>query len=188
MSHKTYAYISDGGIEEEVSQGVGRIAGHLGMNNLIMYYDSNNVQLSTKVDEVDTENVAMKYEAWGWNVITIDGHDVRADPRSSDAAANAEKERPTLIIGRTVMGKGAVAADGSSFEDKVSTHGQPLTAAGADFAATVSNLGGDPDDPFAIFSAEPQAVRGTPRKSFAQLGGLDAGKRRAKMWRSVHKS
>ena len=107
QSHKTYAYISDGGIEEEVSQGVGRIAGHLGMNNLIMYYDSNNVQLSTKVDEVDTENVAMKYEAWGWNVITIDGHDVE-QIREALTAANAEKERPTLIIGRTVMGKGAV--------------------------------------------------------------------------------
>ena len=105
QSHKTYAYISDGGIEEEVSQGVGRIAGHLGMNNLIMYYDSNNVQLSTKVDEVDTENVAMKYEAWGWNVITIDGHDVE-QIREALTAANAEKERPTLIIGRTVMGKG----------------------------------------------------------------------------------
>ena len=104
QSHKTYAYISDGGIEEEVSQGVGRIAGHLGMNNLIMYYDSNNVQLSTKVDEVDTENVAMKYEAWGWNVITIDGHDVE-QIREALTAANAEKERPTLIIGRTVMCK-----------------------------------------------------------------------------------
>ena len=151
QSHKIYAYISDGGIEEEVSQGVGRIAGHLGMNNLIMYYDSNNVQLSTKVDEVDTENVAMKYEAWGWNVITIDGHDVE-QIREALTAANAEKERPMLIIGRTVMGKGAVAADGSSFEDKVSTHGQPLTAAGADFAATVRNLGGDAEDPFKIFS------------------------------------
>ena len=156
QSHKTYAYISDGGIEEEVSQGVGRIAGHLGMNNLIMYYDSNNVQLSTKVDEVDTENVAMKYEAWGWNVITIDGHDVE-QIREALTAANAEKERPTLIIGRTVMGKGAVAADGSSFEDKVSTHGQPLTAAGADFAATVKNLGGDPNDPFAVFSESREA-------------------------------
>ena len=89
QSHKTYAYISDGGIEEEVSQGVGRIAGHLGMNNLIMYYDSNNVQLSTKVDEVDTENVAMKYEAWGWNVLTIDGHDVDAIRAALTAAYGA---------------------------------------------------------------------------------------------------
>ena len=149
-AHKTYAYISDGGVEEEISQGVGRIAGHLGLSNFIMYYDANNVQLSTKVDEVDTENVAMKYEAWGWNVLSVDGHDFDA-LRGALAAAGAEKERPTLIIGRTTMGKGAVAADGTSFEDKVSTHGQPLSAAGADFAATVRNLGGDPEKPFVVF-------------------------------------
>ena len=149
-AHKTYAYISDGGVEEEISQGVGRIAGHLGLSNFIMYYDANNVQLSTKVDEVDTENVAMKYEAWGWNVLSVDGHDFDA-LRGALAAAGAEKERPTLIIGRTTMGKGAVAADGTSFEDKVSTHGQPLSAAGADFAATVRNLGGDPENPFVVF-------------------------------------
>lgn len=149
-AHKTYAYISDGGVEEEISQGVGRIAGHLGLSNFIMYYDANNVQLSTKVDEVDTENVAMKYEAWGWDVLSVDGHDFDA-LRGALAAAGAEKERPTLIIGRTTMGKGAVAADGTSFEDKVSTHGQPLSAAGADFAATVRNLGGDPENPFVVF-------------------------------------
>ena len=183
QSHKTYAYISDGGIEEEVSQGVGRIAGHLGMNNLIMYYDSNNVQLSTKVDEVDTENVAMKYEAWGWNVITIDGHDVE-QIREALTAANAEKERPTLIIGRTVMGKGAVAADGSSFEDKVSTHGQPLTAAGADFAATVRNLGGDAEDPFKIFS-ESGKVFDARREELREW--VRTQREREKTWRSEHK-
>ena len=183
QSHKTYAYISDGGIEEEVSQGVGRIAGHLGMNNLIMYYDSNNVQLSTKVDEVDTENVAMKYEAWGWNVITIDGHDVE-QIREALTAANAEKERPTLIIGRTVVGKGAVAADGSSFEDKVSTHGQPLTAAGADFAATVRNLGGDAEDPFKIFS-ESGKVFDARREELREW--VRTQREREKTWRSEHK-
>ena len=97
MAHRTFAYISDGGVEEEVSQGVGRIAGHLGLNNFIMYYDANNVQLSTRVDEVDTENVAMKYEAWGWNVLTIDGHDVDAI-RAALTAACDERERPTLIV------------------------------------------------------------------------------------------
>ena len=183
QSHKTYAYISDGGIEEEVSQGVGRIAGHLGMNNLIMYYDSNNVQLSTKVDEVDTENVAMKYEAWGWNVITIDGHDVE-QIREALTAANAEKERPTLIIGRTVMGKGAVAADGSSFEDKVSTHGQPLTAAGADFAATVRNLGGDAENPFAVFE-ESREVFAERREALKEWAAKQAAVE--KSWRAEHK-
>ena len=183
MAHKTYAYISDGAVEEEISQGVGRIAGHLGLSNFIMYYDSNNIQLSTKVDEVDTENVAMKYEAWGWNVITIDGHDVE-QIREALTAANAEKERPTLIIGRTVMGKGAVAADGSSFEDKVSTHGQPLTAAGADFAATVRNLGGDAEDPFKIFS-ESGKVFDARREELREW--VRTQREREKTWRSEHK-
>ncbi len=151
MAHKTYAYVSDGVVEEEISQGVGRIAGHLGLANFIMYYDANNVQLSTRVDEVDTENVAMKYEAWGWNVLSIDGHDIDAI-RGALVAANAETERPTLIIGRTTMGKGALGAGGESYENKVSTHGQPLSAAGADVAATIRNLGGDPEQPFACFS------------------------------------
>ena len=150
LEHKTYIYISDGAVQEEISQGVGRIAGNLGLHNVIMYYDANNVQLSTKVDEVDTEDVAMKYRAWDWHVIEIDGSDVDQIRAALDEA-NAQTERPTLIIGKTVMGKGAVAADGSSFEDMVSTHGQPLSAAGADYSATVRNLGGDPENPFVVF-------------------------------------
>ena len=183
MAHKTYAYISDGGIEEEISQGVGRIAGHLGLSNFIMYYDANNVQLSTKVDEVDTENVAMKYEAWGWNVLTIDGHNVNAI-REALVAADSETERPTLIIGRTVMAKGAMAADGTSFEDKVSTHGQPLSAAGADLAATVKNLGGNPDDPFAVFD-ESREVFAERREQLREWAARQAAVE--KSWRSEHK-
>lgn len=183
MAHKTYAYISDGGIEEEISQGVGRIAGHLGLSNFIMYYDANNVQLSTKVDEVDTENVAMKYEAWGWNVLTIDGHNINAI-REALVAADSETERPTLIIGRTVMAKGAMAADGTSFEDKVSTHGQPLSAAGADLAATVKNLGGNPDDPFVVFD-ESREVFAERREQLREWAARQAAVE--KSWRSEHK-
>jgi transketolase len=150
MSHKIYTFISDGGVQEEISQGAGRIAGTLGLHNLIMYYDANNVQLSTCVDEVSNEDVEMKYKAWNWNVITIDGNDAQ---QITDALtkANREKERPTLIIGKTIMGKGCLAADGSSMENKVSTHGQPLSAAGVCVASTYKNLGGDPENPFQIF-------------------------------------
>ena len=151
MAHKTYTFISDGAVQEEISQGAGRIAGHLGLSNLIMYYDANNVQLSTKVDEIDSEDVAAKYRAWGWRVIEADGHDVEA-LRAALTAANAETERPTLIIGHSIMAKGARGADGESFEGKVSTHGQPLSGAGADLTATVRNLGGDADDPFRLFA------------------------------------
>jgi len=150
MSHKIYAYISDGGIQEEISQGAGRIAGHLGLSNLIMFYDSNDIQLSTETNVVTSEDTAKKYEAWGWKVITIDGHD--ADQiRKALKEANEEKEKPTLIIGKTIMGKGALSSDGSSYERKTSTHGMPLSEAGASFEKTIENLGGDPSNPFQIF-------------------------------------
>ena len=169
MSHKTYAFISDGAVQEEISQGVGRVAGHLGLSNLIMYYDSNNVQLSTKCDEVDTENIELKYKAWNWNVITVNGQSID-EIRAALKAANAETERPTLIIGKTIMGYGARKADGTSFENQVSTHGQPLTAAGADIAATIKNLGGNPEEPFAIFeeSKEVYAQRREELRAWAK--------------------
>ena len=148
MNQTIYAYISDGGIQEEISQGAGRIAGTLGLDNLIMFYDANNVQLSTKVEDVDAENVAMKYEAWGWKVIKINGNDPDAI-RGALNEAKAEKERPTLIIGHTVMGKGARKADGSSYEADCATHGAPL--GGDAYVNTIKNLGGDPTNPFVIF-------------------------------------
>lgn len=150
MSHKTYTFISDGGVQEEISQGAGRLAGHLGLHNLIMFYDSNDIQLSTTTSEVTSENTAQKYEAWGWKVITIDGNDP-AQIREALKNANAEKEKPSLIIGKTIMGKGAVTATGESFERKTATHGMPLGEAGASFEKSILNLGGDPENPFQIF-------------------------------------
>ena len=160
QAHKTYIYISDGAVQEEVSQGVGRIAGDLGLSNIIMFYDANNVQLSTKVDEVDDEDIVAKYRAWGWQVLEIDGHNID-QIREALTTANGSTEQPTLIIGHTIMGKGLRTADGESFEDKVSTHGQPVSAAGASPEATIKNLGGDPENPFQIFaeSAEVFAAR-----------------------------
>lgn len=149
VAHKTYAFISDGGIQEEISQGAGRIAGYLGLSNLIMFYDSNDVQLSTMVDEVDTEDIAAKYRAWHWNTIEIDGSDPVAIADALKAAI-AEDKRPTIIIGHTIMGRGCVRADGSNFEGQCSTHGQPLSKSGADVPATIRNLGGDPENPWVI--------------------------------------
>lgn len=150
MSHNIYTFISDGGVQEEISQGAGRIAGFLGLNNLVMFYDSNDIQLSTTTDVVTNEDTAKKYESWGWAVMTIDGNDPDEIRKALDAAT-AETEKPFLIIGKTVMGKKALKADGSSFERMVSTHGQPLSAAGACIKSTIKVLGGDPEKPFAIF-------------------------------------
>ena len=182
MDQTIYAYISDGGIQEEISQGAGRVAGTLGLDNLIMFYDANNVQLSTKVDEVDNENVALKYEAWGWKVISINGNDADAI-RQALKDAKAEKEKPTLIIGTTVMGKGALGADHSSYENKVSTHGQPLSAAGVSIEETIKNLGGDPENPFAIFPE----VAALYAKREAELNALMEEKKAVKKaWAEAH--
>ncbi len=148
MSQTIYAYISDGGVQEEISQGAGRIAGHLGLDNLVMFYDSNDIQLSTSCAEVSSEDVARKYEAWGWRVISIDGNDAE-QIRSALRAAKEEKEKPTLIIGKTVMGKGARRADNTSYENCCATHGAPL--GGDAYINTVKNLGGNPDNPFVFF-------------------------------------
>ena len=136
MGQTIYAFISDGGIQEEISQGAGRMAGYLKLNNLVMFYDANQIQLSTRCDQVMFEDTAKKYEAWGWKVITIDGNDCDAI-RAALTEAKAEQERPTLIIGNTVMGKGARRADGSSYEFDCGTHGAPL--------------GGDIENPFVFF-------------------------------------
>ncbi len=147
LREKIYAYISDGGVQEEISQGAGRMAGHLGLNNLIMFFDANEIQLSTETAAVISEDTKMKYEAWNWNVMEIDGNDPEAI-RAALKKAGEEANRPTLIIGHTVMGKGARQGDGSSYEHNCKTHGAPL--GGDAYINTVKNLGGDPEQPFVI--------------------------------------
>lgn len=172
FDHTIYAYISDGGIQEEVSQGAGRIAGHLGLSNLIMFYDSNNIQLSTKVSDVSSENVRQKYEAWGWRVIEIDGNDAE-QIRTALREAKAETHKPTLIIGNTVMGKGARRADNTSYENCCETHGAPL--GGDAYANTVKNLGGNVDNPFVLF----EETKNIYARRKAELTDIVAKKRKA---------
>ena len=143
-----YAYISDGGIQEEISQGGARIASVLGLDNLIMFYDSNDIQLSTETKDVMNEDTAAKYRALGWEVIEINGNDVE-QIRSAIEHAKAVTGRPTLIIGKCIMGKGALKADGSSYEANCKTHGAPL--GGDAYVNTIKHLGGNPEQPFAIF-------------------------------------
>ncbi len=147
LKEKIYAYISDGGIQEEISQGAGRVAGHLGLNNLIMFFDANEIQLSTETSAVISENTAMKYQAWGWNVLEINGNDAD-EIREALTKAQSEENRPTLIIGHCVMGKGCLKADGTSYERNCATHGAPL--GGDAYLNTVKNLGADPENPFVI--------------------------------------
>jgi len=144
---RIYTYISDGGVQEEISQGAGRMAGLLGLNNLIMFYDDNDIQLSTETNVVSAENTAMKYRSWNWNVYIIDGNDCAQIRKALDDALN-EKDRPTLIIGKCIMGKGCRDAQNNNYERSCKTHGAPL-GKGA-YENTIKNLGGDIDNPFTI--------------------------------------
>lgn len=175
MSQTIYTFISDGGVQEEISQGAGRLAGHLGLNNLIMFYDSNDIQLSTETKAVTTENTAQKYASWGWKIIEINGNDAE-QIRAALTEAKAEKEKPTLIIGKTIMGKGACKADGSSFENQCATHGMPLSEGGASYVESIKNLGGNPESPFVIFD-ETKALYA---KRAAELETIVAAKYAAK--------
>jgi transketolase len=150
FAHKTFAFISDGGVQEEISQGAGRMAGYLGLNNLIMFYDSNDIQLSTETNAVTCEDTAMKYRSWGWDVTTIEGND-QQQIRKALTEAVKSKDKPTLIIGKTIMGKGLVDNDGKSFERKCSTHGMPVSEAGGSYEKSLVNLGADPANPFRVF-------------------------------------
>ncbi|MFB6340329.1 transketolase family protein [Saccharicrinis sp. FJH62] len=175
INHTIYAYISDGGVQEEISQGAGRLAGHLGLGNLIMFYDSNDIQLSTETNAVTSEVVGQKYAAWGWNVVEIAGNDTDAI-RKALKEAKTVTDKPTIIIGKTVMGKGALTEDGSSYENQCSTHGMPLGEAGASFAKSIANLGGNPEDPFVIFDD----VKALYEKRQAELREIVAAKKAAK--------
>lgn len=150
MGHTIYAFISDGGVQEEISQGAGRIAGFLGLSNLIMFYDSNDVQLSSNTEVVTNEDTAKKYEAWGWKVRTIDAHNLD-QIREALTEANQEKDKPFLIIGKTIMGKGAVDDQGNVYEGHFEMHGMPLGNTGASYEKTIENLGGDLTNHFRIF-------------------------------------
>ena len=193
MEHKTVAYISDGGVEEEVSQGVGRLAGHLGMANFIMFYDSNDVQLSHMTKDTMSEDTAKKYEAWGWHVETVDGHDFD-QMRAAMKRAWAEKSRPTFIVGKTIMGKGAVRADGSKYEGSPKMHGNPLSKTEASIDKTIQVLGGDPAEPFQLFADVKEAMAAVlveKAKAAADAKGLQAAWEKAnpdlaKKWAQFH--
>src|SRR5665647_3280634 len=175
FSHKTFTFISDGGVQEEISQGAGRLAGFLGLNNLIMFYDSNDIQLSTETKAVTAEDTAMKYKSWGWKVININGNDQDQIRKALTESLN-EKERPVIIIGKTIMGKGLLDNEGKSFERKTSTHGMPVSEAGGSFEKSLINLNGNISDPFEVF----QEVKDLYKKVLENKRDIAANWKKAK--------
>ncbi|GAB2319385.1 transketolase [Alkalibacterium sp. s-m-22] len=120
VDHYTYALCGDGDLQEGVSQEAASLAGHLKLGKLIMLYDSNDIQLDGPTSKAFTENVGMRFEAYGWEHILVeDGNDLEA----IDAAITKAKEstdKPTLIEIKTVIGFGATNAGTHN------VHGAPL--------------------------------------------------------------
>ncbi len=119
IDHKTYCLVGDGDLEEGISYEACSLAGHLGLKDLIVIYDSNRITIEGDTSVAWSEDVATRFKAQKWNVLEIDGHDYDAIDGAIIAAKSAD--RPTLIIADTTIGKGAVGLEGSH-----ETHGAPL--------------------------------------------------------------
>ena len=137
IDHYTYCLHGDGDIQEPVAQGAIAIAGHFGLGKLIMYYDSNNAQISGKVSRSDSTDYAMMYASHGWHVQEIDGHN-HDQIRSAIRIAQMEIDKPSIIIGKTIMAKGCANVEGDH-----NTHGAPLSP--DEIVATKEKLGLDSD-------------------------------------------
>ncbi len=142
MNHYTYCLHGDGDIQEPVSQGAIALAGHWGLAKLINYYDANNAQISGKVTRSDSADIVKIYEANGWHVQEIDGHD-REAIRDAIRKAQMEIEKPSVIIGRTTMAQGC-----ATMEDDHNTHGAPLPP--EEIAATKEKLDLNPEEFFQL--------------------------------------
>ena len=132
VGHYTYVLASDGDFQEPITLGAGSMAGHWGLSRLIVYYDSNNAQISGKVDRADSTNYALVFEGFGWHVQEIDGHN---HDQIREAIEKAQVvDRPSLIIGTTLMAQGSATMEGDH-----ETHGAPLPQEEID--ATKEKLG-----------------------------------------------
>jgi len=120
MNHYTYCLHGDGDIQEPVTQGAIAIAGHWRLGKLINYYDANGAQISGKVSRSDSTDYVKLYQANGWHIQEIDGHD-RGSIRDAIRKAQMEIEKPSVIIGHTIMAQGC-----ATMEDDHNTHGAPL--------------------------------------------------------------
>ncbi len=145
VDHHTYAFVGDGCLMEGISHEVCSLAGTLRLGKLIVLYDDNGISIDGKVENWFADDTAKRFEAYGWNVARVaDGHDVSAVDLAIKQARQSgpQQARPTLIICRTVIGKGAPTVAGT---DKV--HGAPLGA--AEIAGTRAAIGW-PHAPFEI--------------------------------------
>ncbi len=157
VDHYTYALISDGEIMEGISHESASLAGHWGLGKIIYFYDSNNITIEGSTDLAFSENVKKRFESYGWHVIDIDGHDRTAIAMAISESRN-EKNKPSLIIGHTHIGKGS-----PNKQDTAGVHGEPLGE--EEVEATKKNLGFPVSPAFLV----PDIVRELFKKRTSQL-------------------
>ncbi len=120
IDHNTFAYISDGELMEGISHEAFAFAGHLGLNKLIAFYDSNRITIEGSTDLAYTDDVKKRFESYNWKVLEVDGHNIKELEDALDVAVN-EKEKPVIIIGHTHIGMGSL-----ELADTSKVHGEPL--------------------------------------------------------------
>ncbi|NLY41748.1 MAG: transketolase [Desulfovibrionales bacterium] len=131
--HFTYALVSDGDVQEPIFLGSAALFGQWGLGRLIVYYDSNKIQLAGPTSRVDSTNYRQLFESMHWQVLEIDGHN-HDQIRQAIRTAQEETTKPTIIIGHTIMAKGSATLEGSE-----ATHGSPLSE--EEIRATKAKLG-----------------------------------------------
>jgi transketolase len=146
IDHHTYTLAGDGCMMEGVTSEAASLAGHLKLGKLIAFYDDNEISIEGSTNLAFTENVNQRFEAYGWHVQDIDGHDREAIAAAIEAAQETA-DAPSLIVCHTTIGKGAPTKSGSH-----KTHGEPL---GQDEIDAMKKALGWPEEPFHV----PQPVR-----------------------------
>jgi transketolase len=144
IDYNIFVIAGDGDLQEGVSSEASSLAGHLGLDNLVVIYDDNHISIDGDTELSFTEDVAMRYKAYGWNIIKVDGdgNDLTAIEKAVKKAKRS-KGKPTIIKLRTEIGYGSPNKQG-----KESSHGAPL---GEDeVKLTKQNLGFDPEKSFYI--------------------------------------
>ncbi|NMO00475.1 transketolase [Gordonia sp. TBRC 11910] len=143
FDHFIYVIASDGDIEEGVTSEASSLAGTQQLGNLIVFYDANQISIEDDTDIALTENVAQRYEAYGWHVQHVDGGENVTGIEEAITAAKAVTDRPSIIVLRTIIGYPA--------PNKMNTGAAHGSALGADeVAATKEILGFDPAQSFAV--------------------------------------
>nr|WP_295835786.1 transketolase [uncultured Azospirillum sp.] len=141
IDHYTYVIASDGDLMEGVSHEACSLAGHLGLNRLIVLWDDNHISIDGSTDLSFTDDTQARFRSYGWNTIAVDGHDTDAVSKAI-AQARTSTDKPTLIACRTIIGKGA--------PNKANTHGCHGSPLGADEVAATREAIGWTHEPFVV--------------------------------------